>query len=978
VNHAPAVALADLLRMSAALGEHAAERDAAFATAGFVRRTVSEKRRSDEAEFSAMWNSAPDELAPQVEDAADAPSGDPAAQDDRPWHWRVVSDMTNPDAPSKPLERPAWIDETPPATREELEAQPSPGPVTKRVPLMRPGRFAAYLRRHLARSVPGNEPDINRICRAWASGRALTRVPMQRVARWPARVRVVLDHAPAQRLYHDDLWPLIEQTQHLLGERVEVYLSEGGPGDLWCPEAGLLTRLPVAASGVLLLGTMEAQNDPRRAKAWARWVRVGVRLGEPVQMLTTGGRGVAQRLAGAGVRVEVLNDTAPGTGLADAEAAALSGWIACLHGNPCVTPEVLRTLRHALRGQGWPLALHHEAALFEDAVFQHAGTSMTIRRGYRLMVQKGFQALPETVRKVAVTVQMEALRRLSPLVLAEYIERIVLALSPDDSLMAQLAIEREWMNCLYRGMAASMAAEMSTGDIALRVELFGYLNRYGRRSRELLGKVPLEMQTAWALACRDRLINLDESFPEGINFEELAWIFGNRKYERRLLVQVNDDGKPVLVHTHLRHSDAQQGYLIDFSGGMDVRVWVEGESGFSWLRFGMQVPLDVMNRYRVETENRSVLIEAFQKPVWADRLWCEGNEWRVFAKGSQIAWTPLRSIDGVLRQGCWWDLKNRIISLDELAGCERDGHGFWFEFHVRSKSNEYFSNRMRWIPPGEFNSKNTRPGSGFLENEWERRIILTKGFWLADAACTQQLWDAVLNCNPSRFNDDPQNPVEQVSWVEVKDKFIPRLNELTGFNFLLPEESQWEYACRAGSVADYSFESGFNMESANYEGVRGQTVSVKRLAKNPWGLYQMHGNVWEWCNEDFSESQEEINLNGEQESNFGVKSVKVLRGGSWSDYRRYCSSSYRRGANSIERELNIGFRLAGVSLEKNAKIDDVETSSASNCSPSPCVGLSLETCVEPIADKFESKGLSGGSEYSIFRRLWRYFRKGYS
>ncbi len=512
--------------MSAALGGRAAERDAAFEAAGFVRRQVAERRSVEEVDFPAMWNSPPDEPVPKEKDKASNPEGDLVAQDDRPWHWRVVSDMTNPDAPSKPMERPAWIDDTPPATREELEAQPTPGPVTKRAPLMRPGRFAAYLRRHLVQFVPGNEPDINRICRAWASGRALTRVPMQRVIRWPARVRVVLDHAPAQRLHHDDLWPLIEQTQHLLGERVEVHLSEGGPDDLWCPAAGVLTRLPVAASGVLLLGAMRAQNDPRRAKAWARWARDGARLGEPARMLTTGGHDVAQRLARAGVQVDVLSDATTRTGSVDTDKTMLSRWVACLHGNPCVTPEVLRTLRHALRQFEWPLELHHEAVLFEDPVFQHSGTSMTIRRDCRLEVQKRFQALPEKVRQVAVRVQLEALRRLSPLVRAEYVERIMLALVTGDPLRDQLAEEFQSLDKLYRGMAALMASDTSVNP-ELRNELTDYLRRYGRNNRELLTCVPAAMQTAWVFAEKGRLACEPDYWPASISISRFSWIFGD-------------------------------------------------------------------------------------------------------------------------------------------------------------------------------------------------------------------------------------------------------------------------------------------------------------------------------------------------------------------------------------------------------------------------------------------------------------------
>jgi formylglycine-generating enzyme required for sulfatase activity len=146
-------------------------------------------------------------------------------------------------------------------------------------------------------------------------------------------------------------------------------------------------------------------------------------------------------------------------------------------------------------------------------------------------------------------------------------------------------------------------------------------------------------------------------------------------------------------------------------------------------------------------------------------------------------------------------------------------------------------------------------------NEGPRhKVRLNQGFWLADTACSQALWRAVMGNNPSRFQDDPQNSVESVSWDEAQ-VFLGRLQAwLPGVKLSLPSEAEWEYACRAGSDSPFNFGDTISPDLANYDGnytygdgregeYRLKTVPVKSFAPNAWGLWQMHGNVWEWCAE---------------------------------------------------------------------------------------------------------------------------------
>jgi formylglycine-generating enzyme required for sulfatase activity len=168
---------------------------------------------------------------------------------------------------------------------------------------------------------------------------------------------------------------------------------------------------------------------------------------------------------------------------------------------------------------------------------------------------------------------------------------------------------------------------------------------------------------------------------------------------------------------------------------------------------------------------------------------------------------------------------------------------------------------------------------------------------------TQAQYQAVMGTNPSYFKNNPLNPVEQVSWDDAQ-AFCQKLSQITGKTYRLPTESEWEYACRAGTTTRYYFGDDDN-QLGNYawyaKNSGGKTHPVGQKKPNGWGLYDMSGNVWEWCEDDSTAWIDNDNCS---------QSEKCLRGGSWGNYPLRCRSAVRyfRYRRDI-RYFNSGFRV---------------------------------------------------------------------
>jgi formylglycine-generating enzyme required for sulfatase activity len=251
--------------------------------------------------------------------------------------------------------------------------------------------------------------------------------------------------------------------------------------------------------------------------------------------------------------------------------------------------------------------------------------------------------------------------------------------------------------------------------------------------------------------------------------------------------------------------------------------------------------------------------------------------------------------------------------------------------------------RMRWIAPGRFDMGSPQDETGRYDEEGPcHEVTLAEGFWLFDTPCTQALWQAVMGGNPSYFVT-PTRPVEQVSWHDAQ-AFISRINDrVPKLDLCLPSEAQWEYACRAGTtavtyagemlilgarnapvldpIAWYSGNSGVDFDLKNgwdssewpgkqYEHSRAGTHPVALKRPNAWGLYDMLGNVWEWC-DDGGGSCEAAPSDGSTWVGGDDSAANcVVRGGSWYTGARGVRAAYRGAGGPGGRNYGLGFRCA--------------------------------------------------------------------
>ena len=213
-----------------------------------------------------------------------------------------------------------------------------------------------------------------------------------------------------------------------------------------------------------------------------------------------------------------------------------------------------------------------------------------------------------------------------------------------------------------------------------------------------------------------------------------------------------------------------------------------------------------------------------------------------------------------------------------------------------------------YISPGSFRMGST---DGPKDERPVMQVAISRAYWLGKTEITQEQWSAIMRDAPSRFKGGDL-PVEQVSWNDALE-FCRRLTEREqaagrlpqGFVYTLPTEAQWEYACRAGSTGDYA--GKLNAMAWYSDNSGGQTHPVGKKRPNPWGLHDMHGNVWEWCLDSYA-----VYIGGSVTDPIQRIATQkcVRRGGGWGSIPLFCRSAYRSNLGPNDRFAIVGFRVA--------------------------------------------------------------------
>ena len=282
-------------------------------------------------------------------------------------------------------------------------------------------------------------------------------------------------------------------------------------------------------------------------------------------------------------------------------------------------------------------------------------------------------------------------------------------------------------------------------------------------------------------------------------------------------------------------------------------------------------------------------------------------------------------------------------SWAEKAGTDRFGR--WADLAVPTGRGGAVRQRLRLIQPGTFRmgSPDDEPGR-YGDEGPVHDVTIRQGFWLFDTPCTQRLWRAVMRSNPSEFKS-PLRPVETVSFDDAQ-AFLSQLNDrVNDLNLTLPSEAQWEYACRAGTTeatcagpmeilgannapvldriawyggnsgVDFDFPNGrdsSDWEAKQYEHDKAGTRLVRQKDPNPWGLYDMLGNVWEWCEDGWHNTYADSPADGTARPPSDGAADRVIRGGSWGSNASGARSAVRSRNDPSYRNGNVGFRCTRV------------------------------------------------------------------
>lgn len=820
----------------------------------------------------------------------------------------------------------------------------------KAAPLLNMSQLTPLLLNSLGQQRASRRLDQRQLSRQIAQGKAIHRLPYRSAQRWPQRLQIIVDTSSHLAPYWDDFEFIVNQLQRLLGfeavdaVRFQNYLpeekinycitwptSDNDEWRVWQPPSSHTPLLILSDLGMTLPGQSYSFRWEQFAKQYRAVASTKISFSPASQSpeVTT----LCRQLKPAALHDKKRLPRHPsqqGFRVAFPEKGVFNRILTLLSPLPLVDVGLLRRLRVGLEWGGSEL----EGIIWNHPEIRQIGLGIRVRETvaehYRQQYQADFAetAVATTLWEIVhehhqgVFDGLKQLEKLNECVLEgvedggvrDYLQQLCATTSQSATHSAQ----RKALSMQCRTFLASRPAAIWQSDLSE----FAYdLYAMAYQGEIRAGKWP-------------------EKLDKGFDPARLKWALDKAEQEERVTWEIHQagvQGQLTVLQERSTIDSAPAVFTLSSPKKIPPVLYSASNSAVPISDGQLHIiPRD--QTIQIASDQQSVELDAIACPEWAELI--SRNESGLIAQGNSendtneaLGWLPAIEEKGATLKQSWYPLSYgssnqdttpipRLFAAEKFSEWIEKGGRDQYGLFINVQLAPAFRQRFRWIEPGRFLMGSPEGESERSNAETQHKVVLTEGYWLADTVVTQAQWQAVMGNNPSYFKETPNHPVEKVSWNDARE-FIQKIIDLTSLQVSLPSEAQWEYACRAGTDTPFYFGENILPEQVNYRGdrpydnalkaeYRKQTVAVKSLPVNPWGLYEMYGNVWEWCQDIFIENLGAATVKDPLHNPVKPKegTRRVIRGGSWFNNGGNARSAYRGHLTPDFRNNRLGFRLS--------------------------------------------------------------------